>query len=298
MQRTHWAACKAIGTGLPNDAMIDVALRFDDPSAASDHALERGILHAMAAHDVCATFAVIPNAGQHTLSAGSVPHLIEAQQCGRVEIAQHGFSHESWHPNADLPSEFSGLDPAAQMEKIAAGRAALEQVFGNTIRGFVPPFNTFDQATASVLSERGFLYLSAGGEHGLIESSRLTQLPRTCQITELRRALAEARRRPQGELAIVAVMHHYDFRESGHADAPLTLQQLSELFRWLRQQPDVRLNTLSQLAVRHDTETWRKAVWRNRWVQRRHWRIRSVFPRYSLMPHALYKYARLTGIAT
>lgn len=31
--------------------MIDVAIRFDDPSAVSDHALEHGILHAMAMHD-------------------------------------------------------------------------------------------------------------------------------------------------------------------------------------------------------------------------------------------------------
>ena len=298
MRHTHWAACKATEIDSTNDTMIDIALRFDDPSALSDHALERGILHAMATHDVCATFAVIPFAGRQALPTSSVPHLIEAQQCGRLEIAQHGFSHEPWHPNADLPSEFAGLDAAMQMEKITAGRAALEQVFGNAIRGFVPPFNTFDRVTAAALSNQDFLYLSAGGEHGVVESGRLAQLPRTCQITELRRALAEARRRPRGELAVVAVMHHYDFRESGHADAPLTLQQLSELFRWLRQQPDVRLNTLSQLAARHDAETWRKAVWRNRWVQRRHWRIRSVFPRYSLMPHTLFRYLRLTGTST
>ncbi|MBI3431373.1 MAG: polysaccharide deacetylase family protein [Hydrogenophilales bacterium] len=278
--------------------MIDVAIRFDDPSATSDHALERAILHAMAAHDVCATFAVIPYAGQQTLPAGSVPHLVEAQQCGRVEIAQHGFSHEPWRPEAELPSEFSGLDPAAQTEKIAAGRAALEQAFGVAVTGFVPPFNTFDHVTAAVLSSQGFLYLSAGGEHGVVEAGRLAQLPRTCQITELRHAVSEARRRPQGDLAVVAVMHHYDFRESGHADAPLTLQNLAELFRWLRQQPEVRLNTLGQLAARHDAETWRRAVWRSRWVQQRHWRIRSVFPRYGLMPHALFKYVRLTGSST
>jgi len=93
-------------------------------------------------------------------------------------------------------------------------------------------------------------------------------------------------------------MHHPDLRESGLASAALTLQDLAELFQWLRQQPDVRLNTLSQLAARHDAGTWHKAVQRNRWVQRRHWRIRSVFPRYSLMPPTLFKYVRLTGIST
>ncbi len=275
--------------------MIDVAIRFDDPSAVSDHGLERGVLHAMAMHDVCATFAVIPHAGQRCLSAGSVPHLVEAVQSGRMEVAQHGFSHVPCRPEASLPSEFSGLDPAEQTKKIVAGRTALEQAFACSIQGFVPPFNTFDRITAAVLSEQGFLYLSAGSEHGLVESGRLAQLPRTCQLTELRQALADARRRPHGELAVVAVMHHYDFQESGRPDAPLTLEQLSDLFRWLRQQHDVRLHTLGRLAARHDANTWRKAVQRNRWVQRQHWRIRSAFPRYSLMPHALFKYVRLTG---
>ncbi|HRK79305.1 MAG TPA: DUF2334 domain-containing protein [Thiobacillus sp.] len=278
--------------------MIDVAIRFDDPSAVSDHALERAILHAMASHGVCATFATIPHAGQHALSADDVPHLVEARQSGRLEIAQHGFSHESCRPGGSLPSEFAGLDRAAQTDKITAGRSTLEQVFGVAIRGFVPPFNTFDQVTASILSDQGFLYLSAGSEHGSVESDRLTELPRTCQLTELRPALAEARRHPHGDLAIVAVMHHYDFQESGRTDAPLTLERLSDLFRWLRQQPDVRLHTLSRLASRHDASTWHKAVQRNRWVQRQHWRIRSIFPRYSLMPHTLFRYVRLTGTST
>lgn len=278
--------------------MIDIAIRFDDPSAVSDHALERGILHAMAMHDVCATFAVIPHAGQHALSAGDVPHLVEARQSGRMEIAQHGFSHEPCQAEASLPSEFAGLDLVEQTKKIVTGRATLGQVFGCAIPGFVPPFNTFDHITAAVLSEQGFLYLSAGSEHGSAEPGRLTELPRTCQLTELRPALAEARRHPHGDLAIVVVMHHYDFQESGRTDAPLTLEQLSDLFRWLRQQPDVRLHTLSRLASRHDANTWRKAVQRNRWVQRQHWRIRSVFPRYGLMPHALFRYVRLTGTST
>lgn len=278
--------------------MIDVAIRFDDPSAVSDHALERGILHAMAMQDVCATFAIIPYAEQHDLSADRVPHLIEAAQSGRMEVALHGFNHEPCRPEASLPSEFAGLDPTEQTKKILAGRTVLEQVFACAIRGFVPPFNTFDHVTAAVLSEQGFLYLSAGSEHGSAASGHLTLLPRTCQLTELRRALSEARGRPYGDLAIVAVLHHYDFQESGRADAPLTLERLSDLFRWLRQQPDVRLHTLSRLAAVHDANTWRKAVRRNRWVQRQHWRIRSVFPRYSLMPHALFKYIRLTGTST
>jgi predicted deacetylase len=273
--------------------MIDVAIRFDDPSAISDHALEHALLHIMETHQVCATFAVIPYVEQRPLLADNVPHLVKALQHGMLEIAQHGFNHVSYAPDSPVPSEFSGVDPVEQMKKITAGRATLEQVFGIPIHGFVPPFNTFDQHTASILSDQGFRYLSAGSEHGLFETTCLAQLPRTCQITVLEHALSEARRRPNGRLAIVAVMHHYDFKEFGQADAPLTLQTLANLLQWLRQQPDVRLNTLTELAARHDAETWHNAVRRNRWVERQHWRIRSLFPRYSLMPRTLFNYVRL-----
>jgi peptidoglycan/xylan/chitin deacetylase (PgdA/CDA1 family) len=288
----HWAVCKATGNDAANDHMIDVAIRFDDPSAISDHTLERALLRTMEAHGVCATFAVVPCAGQRTLQATDVPHLVAAQQRGTVEIAQHGFSHFDANTSS-LPSELAGIDPASQTTKITLGRTVLEQVFGVPIQGFVPPFNTFDRHTAAVLSMQGFRYLSAGSEHGVIESKRLTPLPRTCQITELKTALAEARRRPGGQLAVVAVMHHYDFKEFGQADAPLTLQTLANLFQWLRQQSDVRLNTLNELAARHAPETWHQAVKRNQWVERQHWRIRALFPQYCLMPRALFNYVRL-----
>ena len=102
MRRMLWAACKAIGTGPPNDTMIDVTIRFDDPSAVSDHALGRGILHAMETHDVCATLAMIP--------------------CTDV---QHSTSYAQRHPEATFPSGFSKLDPAVLTEKNTGGQTML-----------------------------------------------------------------------------------------------------------------------------------------------------------------------------
>jgi predicted deacetylase len=281
-----------------NDRMIDIAIRFDDPSAISDHALERALLDSMATYTVRATFAVIPCAEQRSLLATDVPHLVDAQQRGTLEIAQHGFSHDNATSANALPSEFAGIDAASQSAKITQGRTVLEQAFGVSIKGFVPPFNTFDRHTAAVLADQGFDYLSAGSEHGIIESKRLAPLPRTCQITEIKVALDEARRRPFGKLAIIAVMHHYDFREFGQADAPLNLPDFADLLRWLQKQSDVRLNTLTELTARHTPATWQQALKRNQWVERQHWRIRALFPRYSLMPRPLFNYVRLTESPT
>lgn len=292
MLRMHWAACLVIESEPDMPTMIDVAIRFDDPSVASDHALERSILSVMGTHHVKATFAVVPRIGQQTLHQGSVSHLVEAHRAGQIEIAQHGFNHESHDLSAALPSEFSGLGHAAQFRKILDGRKVIEQVFSQTPAGFVPPFNTFDHSTAGILSDTGFRYLSAGSEHGVIRTNLVALLPRTCQMSELKRAVTEARRRPYGRLVIVAVLHHHDFREFGHADAPFTLNGLSRLLLWLSQQTDVHVNTLSQLAEKHSLETWRKAVERFRWVQRQHWRVRAFFPNYCLMTRPLFNYPR------
>ena len=288
----HWVACSAIESEPDMPTAIDVAIRFDDPSVASDHALERALLSAMQTHNIRATFAVVPRISQQSLHQGSVPHLVEAHQAGRIEIAQHGFNHENHDLNAALPSEFSGLGHAAQWSKIVDGRCLLEKVFGRAPSGFIPPFNTFDHNTAGILSDLGFRYLSAGSEHGIIRTNQLALLPRTCQMSELTRAVTEARRRPNGRLVIVAVLHHYDFKEFGNTDAPFTLKSLSRLLHWLSQQTDVRVNTLSELAEKHSIETWRKAVERFRWVQRQHWRVRACFPNHCLMLRSLINYPR------
>lgn len=272
--------------------MIDVAIRFDDPSATSDHALERELVRILAEQEACATFAVIPYAERLPLRAEQMAHLIEAQRYGTVEIAQHGYSHESRTGESDAPSEFAGVNPAEQARRIAAGKIILGQVFDVTIGGFVPPFNTFDQATVRTLEQQGFQYLSAGGEHGFPDITHLSLVPRTCQAYELRGAIQEAQRRTAAAPSIVAVMHHYDFREHGRADARMTLHEFATLLKWIRLQPGVRLVSLKALARLHDARTWRAAAQRGRQAQQLHWRLRPFLPQHCLMTRSLWRYLR------
>jgi peptidoglycan/xylan/chitin deacetylase (PgdA/CDA1 family) len=272
--------------------MIDVAIRFDDPSASSDHALERKLLQIMAECNVRSTFVVVPCIGQHALTGADMPHLVDAVRQGRVEIAQHGYDHEAMD-DVGIPSEFAGADPAVQSSKIVAGRDILEAAFDIRLHGFVPPFNTFDRSTAALLARHGFRYLSAAHEGDVIERGQLILLPRTCHLSELRRAIAEARLRPAGNLAIVVVMHHYDFEEGEEQDTSITLQEFSSLLQWMSCQPDIRVMPLSELTARHSLQTWRKAMRRAQWVHRQHWRLRALFPRFSLMPQPLVNYMRM-----
>lgn len=178
--------------------MIDVAIRFDDPSAIIDHALERELVRILAEQNACATFPVIPYGDRLPLWAEQMAHQIEAQRCGTVEIAQHGYSHESCIEGNGNPSEFTGTDPVGQSREIADGKTILSQIFGVTIGVFVPPFNTFDQATDLALEQQGFnlgtlaKLHDARTWHAAVQRSRWTQklhwrllpfLPKRCLMT-------------------------------------------------------------------------------------------------------------------
>jgi len=79
--------------------MIRLALRFDDPSATSDHALEAAIFNTLMRYGIPITVAAIPNRrqdGHYAALAGSdAKHLVQAQRAGIIEIALHGYSHSA-----------------------------------------------------------------------------------------------------------------------------------------------------------------------------------------------------------
>ena len=78
--------------------MIEIALRFDDPSPTSDHALERKIFGILSELEIPATVAVVPNGisgeGLIPVTRLNVPHLVKAHEDGILEVAQHGYAHE------------------------------------------------------------------------------------------------------------------------------------------------------------------------------------------------------------
>lgn len=103
--------------------MIYVALRFDDPGPASDHGLETGIISRLQRYRAPATFAVIPflHRQEETfpLQAAQVPHLIQAEVSGYIEIAQHGFSHEKRVASDGTVGEMVGLARDAEGRRAA-----------------------------------------------------------------------------------------------------------------------------------------------------------------------------------
>jgi hypothetical protein len=208
------------------------------------------------------------------LTPARASYLIHAHRDGVIEVAQHRYCHEPEQAGQEPPSEFRGVDFEHQVEKIRAGRSVLEELFGKTITGFVPPWNTFDVTTTHALAQTGFRYLSAGWDMDADCVPGLSYLPRTCQMTALQITLDALGTFASLNPVIIAVMHHYDFAESGNPHAAINLSRFGALLQSLSRDTRLQVSTLSGLAdtpcasltSRLRQDTWKSLHWR---IQRR-----------------------------
>lgn len=274
--------------------MIRLAIRFDDPSPMTSRPLEEAILGALDRHGVRATFALVPfgRDGDRALpfSSRGASHLVQAARQGAIEIALHGHSHRAQQKVNGKPSEFVGLSVVRQSELIDEGSRCLRELFGaDAVQGFVPPFNGYDLGTLQALAPRGFRYISAGEMHPSDYRGPLAVLPRTCQLVDIESALAEARRYAAFRTHVVAVLHHYDFRESGSEKARMDLDELGERLAWIRAQPDVAVMTLREMVAADSARVLVRHARPS--VLREHlpWRLRQRLPRRCLVDASLWR---------
>ena len=274
--------------------MISVCFRYDDPSPTSDHALEKKIIEILGDCEASASFAVIPFRRPERAcdlvrwSTEKARHLVEAADKSIIEIAQHGTTHvRSSLTNTGVPSEFYGLPLSEQITRIQDGLAELENVFGKRVRGFVPPWNTYDENTTKAVVELGFGYLSPSLE--IYQCGKLPIIPKTCNILNARSAIEEATRFESLDPAVVIVLHPYQFEEFHKSPEPdenppfTDLEKFSMLVEWIRSRDMVKIETLDQFVAKSSTG---KDFWRFEdisWFDRLPYRVKKRFPRKILM---------------
>lgn len=263
------AACLV---ALPAQAATGVRLllRYDDYSATSPMALERRLFDGLAALQAPLLVAVVPFPGEVYPPADGAPHvrpvrlaaekealLREHVAAGRVEVALHGFNHQSNSVVDGRPSEFAGLSLERQRQLLALGKAGLEQALGLPVRTFTPPYNTFDATTVRALRETGFTVLSAGVTPAE-NAGRLALVPGTVYPQGLKETVQRALRSQLGEVLIVVVMHPYDFAGSG-ADMPafrkryrdpMSVEAFLQDVAWARAQPGARFVSAAEELAR------------------------------------------------
>jgi peptidoglycan/xylan/chitin deacetylase (PgdA/CDA1 family) len=264
--------------------MIRVAFRLDDPSETSHQGVEEGILDTLYSHKACATFAVIPFRrieGQRVpLSRSRAAPLIQAARAGVVEPALHGHTHARLQPEMQPPSEFVGRPWGDQHTLILEGRAHLESIFGCPIVGFVPPWNSYDDATIGVLRSQSFSYLSASRAVTSDHRGVPRLLPFTTRPRDLPVAIEEARRFSGSHPVIIVVMHHYDFLESGSEQAAFDLAKFSVVLARLMDDPGIAVCKLADIA--EDLNPAARPIYQHQtWA--RYPRLRRCLPRHSFL---------------
>jgi len=278
--------------------MISVSFRFDDPSPTSDHTLERGIINILSRHGLSACFAVIPfrmsESGERIKwTVDLARHLIDAQQAGTIEIAQHGHTHSNLGTTqAGAPSEFYGIPSAEQLSAIEEGLVHLESIFGKAIMGFVPPWNTYDCVTSQAIGEVGLGFLSASWE--IYQGGEVTIIPRTCTLRNARSTIDAARRFGSLNPAVVVVFHPDDFEEFHMPPAPgesppfINLGEFEDLLKWLRSESGIKVEQLSQLAERSRSGYPLWCLESYSWLKRIPYRIRKRIPKNILIQRSRF----------
>lgn len=245
--------------------MISVCFRFDDPSPVGDKEVEHRILEIFGRHHIPLCVAAIPFArtacgGALALSRQNAGHLVDAVREGTIEIAQHGHSQlRRGTTDRGAPSEFFGVPFEEQFRLITEGMAHLAALFERRIKGFVPPWNTYDHSTLRALVAAGFEFLSAGPE--MIKFGTLAAVSATCTLRNARQAVEAAFDFQALAPLLVVVFHPDDFEEFKLPPLPdepppfTNLRELGALLDWINDTSWIRTEALGRIAeaVRNGT---------------------------------------------
>jgi len=238
--------------------MTTVFFRYDDYSQISPLALERELVDLFKRHNYKIMFAVIPAVvgtdledrvkTENLLDGNKLNFLRDSVTSGVVTLGLHGWNHAANDISMPpCPSEFKGLEPHVQFERISRAYEYLKDKTGIAPEVFVPPWNTYDAGTVTALEKVGIGILSAN-RHVRSDPSTISYLPATVEVSGLKQAVLSARKSGDDAPVIGVMLHPYDFKESNDSRAVVDLQEFGELLSWLVTQEDVLIDSMSSIA--------------------------------------------------
>ena len=264
---------------------VIIVFRFDDFSSKSDTDLEEKIIEQFKKRNIPITLAVIPfvldknigfpdssqakkvalsfivkHEGRRSryfspgyiipLTTKKAEILKKGMNEGILEVALHGYTHERNGVSNNHKSEFKGIDFEMQVKMLDEGKSLLENILGEKIKIFVPPFNSYDMNTVRALEKLGFGCLSAGMLGEVEESVALKFFPNTCELTQLREAIDSARRIQDPQPIITVLFHSYDFKEVDKTRGMFTLDDFIALIDFISSQKDLRVLSIGNVMER------------------------------------------------
>lgn len=204
------------------------------------------------------------------LARESAQVLRQAVAAGAVEVALHGYSHQTIRErSAGGFSEFSGMDGAEQFRRVSAGKELLDRMLETNTKVFIPPWNRYDANTLRMLDELGFELISADRAGTVGAPARVRFMPAMANLPQLKNAIAAARLSADPEPLVVVLFHAFDLAEFDRTHAIMTLAELDGLLGWVRLQKDVHAQTMRHAAAQmKDLSVQRYAANKYLWLSR------------------------------
>jgi len=198
----------------------------------------------------------------------------KALKAGRIEVAQHGFSHNNSAGEHHRKGEFREKLFDWQYEKIKNGKQVLCEALGiQTISTFVPPFNGWNGETAKALKKADFKILSSDRYYYSKHTEGLRLIPFTAQLWDLEEML---RNNELARNGLMVVLYHppqitrFDGMESRY----FGVERFEELLKKLSSRTDIEVTTLNQLVENrgdHLTDERFRAA-NSLWKERSFWK--------------------------
>ena len=201
---------------------VYVVLRYDDYCNTSSLVVENEFLKAISAHGITCTFGIIPFIHVESESGETVETRLDSSKVeligsyvkkGSIEVSLHGYSHIS-SSEEGRNTEFKGQPASWQEDRISRAKGYLENLFGEPVLTFIPPWNSYDLATLDVLASLDFKFLSADNLGLSSEDHRISYLPATASIPQIEKQMDHVSLPYHNSRAVfVLMMHDYDFVE-------------------------------------------------------------------------------------
>jgi hypothetical protein len=134
------------------------------------------------------------------------------------------------------------------VERVQKGQDFLHRLLSLEPTVFIPPWNSYDEHTLEALIQQQLTCVSAN-RFGATHDGPLRFIPITANLLEMRPAVAAARESADADAIVGVLIHPYDFTESGDSRKIMSCDEFGEELQWLVAQPDVRVASVSQLAM-------------------------------------------------
>ncbi len=203
-----------------------------------------------------------------------IEFIKQAAQAGRIEVAQHGFSHtNAINTTNHRPGEFRERDYESQFKDILEGRKILQKAVESAdISTFVPPWNAWTDDTAKILKKLGFKILSADRHYYYKSAKGLKIIPYTVVPQELELMVVQKLLPEQG--IIVVCYHPFEIVSlPGELGSHyFGIERLEKLLQKLSTMHNVKVVTFTQLAEKCEDLTFERYKKANKmWRQRAFW---------------------------